>query len=123
MESGVDFVAADMPHADRFMLHIFAAMAEEEGRRISDRTKSALAAAKARGVKLGANGHRLAQTNRDAAQRYAESLRPTIANLPEEEKSSLRATARALNNQGVSSPSNGLWHPASVARLLKRLEL
>ena len=56
METNVDFVAVDMPTADRFMLHVYAAMAEEEGRRISQRTKAALAAAKARGIKLGANG-------------------------------------------------------------------
>ena len=60
METGVDFVAVDMPTADRFMLHVYAAMAEEEGRRISERTKAALAAAKARGVELGRNGKVLA---------------------------------------------------------------
>ena len=53
MESGVEFVAADMPKADRFTLHIFAALAEQEARMISTRTKAALAAAKARGVQLG----------------------------------------------------------------------
>ncbi|WP_435416859.1 recombinase family protein [Parerythrobacter aurantius] len=81
MDSGVDFVAADMPQADRFMLHIFAAMAEEEGRRISERTKAALAAAKARGVKLGANGRRLAEENQLNAQQYAEAVRPLIDDL------------------------------------------
>jgi len=53
MESGVPFVAADMPPATPFEIHIRAAMAEEEARKISQRTKCALAAAKARGVKLG----------------------------------------------------------------------
>ena len=53
METGVPFVAADMPTALPFMLHIYAAMAEAEGIAISTRTKAALAAAKARGVKLG----------------------------------------------------------------------
>ncbi len=53
METGVQFRAADMPNADRFMLHVYAAMAEEEARRISERTRNALQAAKARGVKLG----------------------------------------------------------------------
>ncbi|MER8440894.1 recombinase family protein [Mesorhizobium sp. M1312] len=47
MESGVNFIALDMPQADRFMLHVYAAMAEEEARRISQRTKDALAASKA----------------------------------------------------------------------------
>ena len=53
MESGVPFVAADRPNASAFELHIYAAMSEEEARAISARTKAALAAAKARGVKLG----------------------------------------------------------------------
>ena len=74
MESGIDFVAADMPSADRFMLHIYAAMAEEEGRRISERTKAALAAAKERGVELGKNGKVLAKQNREEAREYAFTI-------------------------------------------------
>ena len=53
METGIPFVAADRPNASPFELHIYAAMAEEEARQISERTKAALAAAKARSVKLG----------------------------------------------------------------------
>src|SRR5689334_19296244 len=56
MESGVPFVAVDMPHAKTFELHIRAALAEEERRMISERTRAAMVAAKARGVVLGANG-------------------------------------------------------------------
>ena len=123
MESGVDFVAADMPQADRFMLHIFAAMAEEEGRRISERTNAALAAAKSRGVKLGANGHRLARQNEESAHCFAESIRPVVEGLPKEAKVSLRATADALNRAGIPSPAKKAWHPASVSRLLTRLKL
>src|SRR2546422_7041456 len=53
MNSGCEFAAADMPSANRFMLHVMAAVAEHEAKAISERTKVALAAAKARGVKLG----------------------------------------------------------------------
>ena len=56
MESGVDFVAADNPHANKLMVHLLAAFAEHEREQISQRTKDALAAAKVRGVRLGRNG-------------------------------------------------------------------
>ena len=69
MESGVPFVAADMPNATSFMLHVYAAMAEAEGKAISARTKAALAAAKVRGVKLG--NPRLVPGNREQACRAA----------------------------------------------------
>ena len=71
LESGVDFVAADAPSKDRFMLHVQAAFAEEEARRISLRTKEALAAAKARGVVIGATGRALALRHAAEAQERA----------------------------------------------------
>src|ERR1700733_6270649 len=75
MESGVEFVAADMPHADRFQLHIYAAMSEQEALAISARTKAALAAAKARGKQLG--GRRVSEERwteiREAAQQVRKA--------------------------------------------------
>jgi DNA invertase Pin-like site-specific DNA recombinase len=121
MESGVDFVAADMPQADRFMLHIFAAMAEEEGRRISERTKAALAAAKARGIKLGKNGSVLAASNKAEADAFALSIAKELSELNLPAQASLREIADTLNDNGISTSKGGHWHPTSVSRLLKRL--
>ncbi len=108
METGVDFVAVDMPTADRFMLHVYAAMAEEEGRRISQRTKAALAAAKARGVELGKNGRTLVQAHKAEAETYALSLFPIIMALRKDGYRTVRAITEALNERGIvhSSRSN-----------------
>jgi DNA invertase Pin-like site-specific DNA recombinase len=80
IESGVDFVAADMPHATKVMIQIHAVMAEHERDRISARTKAALAAAKARGVKLGVTGLANLRPNlearQDTANRFAKRIRP-----------------------------------------------
>lgn len=122
MESGVDFMAADMPQADRFMLHIFAAMAEEEGRRISERTQVALKAAKKRGKVLGINGKNLAKRNKAEALSFAESIRPLIAAIPPDQRRSLRSLADSLNSRAIPSPNGKRWHPTSVSRLLQRLD-
>jgi DNA invertase Pin-like site-specific DNA recombinase len=120
METGVEFVAADRPDADRFTLHLEAALAEREARVISERTKAALAAAKRRGVVLGANGRTLAVRNRaDAVERVA----PIAGRLKalRGEGLSLRRIANTLNDEGVSSPGGGTWFPASVQRALERV--
>ncbi|GAA3796184.1 recombinase family protein [Qipengyuania pelagi] len=123
MESGVDFVAADMPQADRFMLRIFAAMAEEEGRRISERTKAALQAAKLRGVQLGRHGKVLARKNKEGAERFARQVYLQMVAHGIEPDGSLQSTANALNRAGVISRTGGHWYPTSVARLLARLDI
>lgn len=120
MESGVDFVACDMPQADRFMLHVYAAMAEEEGRRISERTKAALAAAKGRGVELGRNGKFLAEQNRAEAIKFAKSIREEMDKLNLPASASLREISSSLNEAGVRTRNGNCWHAASIARLLKR---
>src|SRR6185437_10968298 len=80
IESGVDFVAADMPHATKVMIQIHAVMAENERDQISARTKAALAAAKARGVKLGVTGSTNLRPNLEARQEsalvFAAKMRP-----------------------------------------------
>ena len=93
IESGVRFIAVDMPTADRFMLHVYAAMAEEEGRRISERTRDALRAAKARGVVLGRHGATLAKLHTAEAQSFAESMEETLRDLIERRGMTFREVA------------------------------
>ncbi|WP_417724367.1 recombinase family protein [Salipiger sp.] len=121
LESGVKFHAADMPNADRFMLHVYAAMAEEEGRRISERTKSALAAARARGVKLGATGQALAGRHKAHADAFAIAMAPNIDEL-RRMGLSVRKVAERLNLDKVPAYSGARWHATTVQRLIKRIE-
>jgi DNA invertase Pin-like site-specific DNA recombinase len=132
MEEGVPFVACDMPNATPFMLHVYAAVAEEEARAISRRTKAALAAAKARGVKLGGDrGYRPvaapdARLGGDAVRRDAdhaahramvaiEAIR--VAHGPD---ISLHAVARGLTERQVATPRGGAWTATAVRRVLAR---
>lgn len=121
MESGVDFVAADAPYANKLMLHILSAFAEHEREMISQRTRDALRAAKARGVQLGRNGVVLARKNRDDAWAAAEPLRAFIARAREAGCHTLAQTADALNNAGMRTRQNAAWSPGTVHRLLRRL--
>ncbi len=120
IESRVDFVAVDMPEADRAFLQMAAVFAEWEGRKISERTKAALAAAKTRGVKLGVTGKERARENRSAANAFARKLRPVIKGLAGEGITSVRKVTEALNERGIETPRGGRWHPTGVARLLAR---
>jgi hypothetical protein len=82
MDSAVEFVAVDNPHATRLTLHILAAVAEHERQMIGERTKAALQAAKARGIRLGRNGaDRLAPANRADAIERARQLAPVLSEL------------------------------------------
>ncbi|MBK1877256.1 recombinase family protein [Pelagicoccus mobilis] len=120
MESRIDFVAADNPHANRLMIHMLAAFAEHEREQISIRTKAALAAAKERGVRLGANGKKLAAVNREAAEEFAQSILPEIRKIRSTGKTTLQDIANELNKRGIASYKNRKWYAATVARLLKR---
>lgn len=121
MAQRVPFIVAALgPNVDPFMLHIYAAMAQEERRMISERTKAALAAAKARGVKLG--NAELAKGNRAAAQAQARALRSMIAPL-HDLGFTLRAIADRLNDSGIPSARGGAWSSVSVHRVLRRLRL
>lgn len=122
MESTVNFVAVDQPTKDRFMLHLHATFAEEEGRRISERTKDALAAAKRRGVVIGATGRVLAKKYKAAASRRTRELRPLFDRLSREGIHTPARIVEALNSRGVPTPSGtGKWHRPTVHRVLRRM--
>ncbi len=113
------FIVAELgADADSFMLHLYAAMAEKERRLISQRTKDALAAAKARGIRLGGLNAGCIQSHEEAKAR-AETLRPVLEELAGE---SARAIAAELNARGVATPSGGRWHAETVIRVQRRLE-
>jgi len=121
METKVKFVAVDMPEATPFMLHIYAAVAEQEARAISARTKAGLAIAKARGVKLGKTGAEiLAPKYRAEAQARAERLAPVIRQL-KQDGFSMRGIAAELDRRKVETPRGGAWHPMLVSRIVARL--
>jgi DNA invertase Pin-like site-specific DNA recombinase len=122
MESGVNFVAVDNPHATRLTLHILAAVAEHEASMISDLTKAILAAAKALATVLGAQGKVLAVQNKAEA---LEGLAPVAVLLRamKTEGCSIRGIAAALDERGVASPRAGKWHTSSVQEAVKRLKI
>ena len=123
MEAGVEFVAVDAPYANKLMLHILSAFAEHEREMISERTKAALAAAKERGVVLGANGHVLAKQNKEAAAAHASMVRPSIEAELEAGCKTLTQLADRLNVLAIPTANGGKWHPMTVKRTLKRLGL
>lgn len=135
MESGVEFTAVDFPQANRLTIHILAAVAEHEAAMISARTKAALAAAKARGVKLGgdrgnilqiaATGSKAGLAVRQAkAARRDANLLPVIKRYQDEGASTLRQIADKLNEDGIDTPrGGGQWSPAQVHRLWIRENL
>ncbi len=122
MESKVEFVAVDNPHANRLMLHLLAAFAEHEREQISQRTKEAMQAARRRGVRLGVNGHRLAEQNKSRAREFAQSLKSVIQDIQEDGLTLLQDIADELNNRNIQTARGGIWYPTSVARVMKYLD-
>lgn len=133
-ESGVKFIAADMPDANELTVGIMALVAQQEREAISTRTKDALKAAKARGTKLGnPNGaaalQRAAKGNDAAvsvikakAGSYAADLKPIIVDITSLGIVSLGGIAKALNERQIKTARDGLWHKTTVANLLARME-
>jgi DNA invertase Pin-like site-specific DNA recombinase len=128
MESGVEFVAVDMPQANRFVVHILAAVAEHEAEAISKRTKAALAAAKARGTQLGGrrvSAERFAEIGTAArkvrtenADKRAAELMPLIRSIQAAGATSLRQIAAALNEQNITTSRGGEWSAVQVQRTI-----
>jgi DNA invertase Pin-like site-specific DNA recombinase len=138
--SDVNLVFCDLPHVPpgamgRFLLTQMASVAELEAGLISERTKAALAAAKARGVKLGnPNGARALKNkqvgNKQAvaavkanAEYRAANLKGIIDDLRSQGVKSIRNIAAELNARDILTPRERLWHPTSVARLIHRLRI
>jgi len=131
MDSGVEFVACDNPHANRLTIHILAAVAEDEARRISERTKAALAAYKARGGKLGASRPECRTLTDDARKRGAQragvvakaaaaeayhDIEPFLAELLKQGLS-LRAIARKMTEMGHTTRGGKEWNHIQVRRV------
>lgn len=135
-DAGIDFVAADMPDANRLTVGIMALVAEQEREAISQRTKAALAAAKARGVQLGAyrdgqfvgrvgtrdDTQRATEGRRNRADAFAQGVQTALQDADPDGTASLSAIARCFNKQHVPTPSgDGQWTAAGVSRLKARL--
>jgi DNA invertase Pin-like site-specific DNA recombinase len=126
MAHRVPFVVAELgADVDPFILHLFAALAEKERAMIGSRTKAALAAAKARGVKLG--GPKLAQARKvaletisAAADNHSANVLPIIREIRKAGATTLREIADALNARGVSTARGGRWHAMTVSNVLAR---
>ena len=121
------FLVAELgSDVDPFILHLFAALAEKERAMISARTKAALAAAKARGVRLGGPKLKIARKNAVAlikanADRQAANVIPIIREIRRTGASTLRNLADALNARGIPTARGGRWYAKSVRNVLSRV--
>ena len=130
-DSGIDFIAVDMPDANRLTVGVLAVVAEDEADRISARTKAALAAAKKRGTVLG--GYRgvpptaktraaAYEANRAKTAARAELLRPEIEKAQKAGATTWRAIAAVLNERGIPTATGaGSWSGVQVGRVLAAL--
>ncbi len=131
MNSGVEFICADNPNASTLTIHILGAVAEYEAKVISERTKAALAAAKARGVKMGGwRGHNPTDDQRrkaraklqQKANKRAEDLEPVFDDMVSRGITTNRAQADELNRLGVLRARGGRWFQGGVFTTKRRLK-
>lgn len=125
MQSKVRFVACDLPEANDLTIHIMAAFAEHEAKRIGERTRDALAAAKKRGVALGKTGRanlkRNLEERKATADAFAERLRREVRGMQAEGLTPAEMV-RELNAKGVTTALGGQWQQVQLSRVIKRLE-
>lgn len=126
-KAGVEFIAADMPNANRLTVRLMAVIAQEEREMISARTKAALAAAKARGTKLGGNrgGPKVdpalgTAARHRAAEDYARNIGPIALATWRAEGRTYGRAAAALAARGIRTPRGGKWTRAAVRSLIQR---
>jgi len=121
MESGLEFVAVDNPHANKLMIHMLAAFAEHERDQIRARTKAALAAAKARGVVLGRYGREvLSKRNHALAIERARELRPVISEL-RGRGLTVKQITEVMNRRSIPTARGKRWHAATVHNLIRQI--
>jgi DNA invertase Pin-like site-specific DNA recombinase len=128
-QAGTKFVACDLPEANELVVHILAAVAQAERKAISERTKAALAAARARGVRLGnpqlkpgdaASAEFARRARSESVKRRATELGELITHAEQRGCNTLRKLADHLNQLGVMTPQGRRWHANSVRRLRHR---
>jgi len=123
LDSGIEFIAADLPHANRMMLQMTSVFAEYEAKMISERTKSALHQAKLRGVKLGSpKAKDFGKMVSERSDAFAETLKERLEQHLAEGLSANRIAAR-FNEEGISTARNGKWQATQVLSICRRLEL
>ena len=132
-DAKVPFVCADMPEANEMTIHIFAAMAQHERKRIAERTSAALQAKKANGAKLGNPNGAAAlrragkgnaasvEASKLSADKRATDIAPIIEDIRAAGVDTLLGIAAELNAREILTPRGGQWHPTSVKRLIERL--
>ena len=123
MDGGVEFVAVDNPAATKVMLQMLAVFGEYERDQIAARTKAALAAAKARGVILGAHGKVLAAQRRASACEYAEVVRIDVEEAMRCGATTLQQIADALNATARRTREGSAWTASTTHRVVVRLGL
>lgn len=126
VESNIDVLFCDLPELQsgpmgKFFLTMMAAVAELESGMISQRTKAALAVAKANGVKLGTTGKIRAAENKAVANEFAKKIIPALKLARDSGCDTYGSIAKLFNEKDIKSPKNGIWHPQTVKRVMDRL--